>query len=100
MFEQACIYQKNETFKMHSRRVTNEIKYLDEAISNNDILSYSLSENKKEITIMFKGPSGTHYENNIYKVKYVLPSEYPFKLLKNSSSVLHLIIFLILTIMI
>jgi ubiquitin-protein ligase len=56
-----------------------EVRHLDDAVSKSLILEYSLSDDKREITVEFKGPVDTSYESSSYKVKFILPPEYPFK---------------------
>lgn len=64
---------------MSAKRIEAEIRNLDNALSENLILNYLISDDKKQITVSFTGPSNTVYENCNYCVKFVFSKDYPFK---------------------
>ena len=68
--------------KRSSKRVLEDIKNLNEMTKNNDVVQ-SVEINELNVLgphyVTFKGPSNTPYENGIFKLKIVIPDDYPFK---------------------
>jgi ubiquitin-conjugating enzyme E2 D/E len=68
--------------KRSNKRVLEDIKLLNDMVKNKDVVQ-SIEINDEQITgphyVTIKGPSGTPYENGIFKVKIVMPDDYPFK---------------------
>jgi ubiquitin-protein ligase len=70
-------------FKKSNKRVLDDIKNLIEISQTNKEVIQTIEIN--EINIMgphyvcLKGPTNTPYENGIFKLKIIIPDEYPFK---------------------
>ena len=60
-------------------RINSEITHLDHAINTNIILTYLFSDDYKSVIVDFNGPIGTPYETSTYKIKFILPPDYPFR---------------------
>lgn len=70
-------------FKKSNKRVLDDIKNLIEMSQTNKETIHLVEINELNILgphyVCLKGPSNTPYENGIFKIKIVIPDEYPFK---------------------
>ncbi|SNW61941.1 Ubiquitin-conjugating enzyme E2 [Orpheovirus IHUMI-LCC2] len=64
---------------MFKNRINKEQVKLKEEVNNGAILSYKVVEGNDDIVVSFHGPENTKYEDDVYTVKFVFPSEYPFR---------------------
>lgn len=68
--------------KRSNKRVLEDIKNLNEMTKNNDVVK-SVEINDLNVLgphyVTIKGPENTPYENGIFKLKIVIPDDYPFK---------------------
>jgi ubiquitin-conjugating enzyme E2 D/E len=62
--------------------VLEDIKHLNDMLKNKDVVQM-IDINDEQIMgphyVTIKGPLGTPYENGIFKLKIVIPDDYPFK---------------------
>ena len=70
-------------FKKPNKRVLDDIKNLVGMSKTNKELIHSVEINDLDIMgphyVCFKGPSETPYENGVFKLKIIMPNDYPFR---------------------
>ena len=61
------------------RRVMKEMKIIEENPIHDKSINLEDENNLNKLIVTLPGPEGTKYENEIYKISFEIPNDYPFK---------------------